>query len=84
MKKCFIVVRQTKPLHGQILDSSTLFDAFEAKIYGQYIWSSQKDKKYWGVPPIRCTVTTSDGTAKVCKSDVEFAQLASEYMDVSE
>jgi len=66
---------------GTIFTSKTLTDAFEGKVYGNYIWSTQKGKKYWEVPPLECKVTLPSGEEKACHSSDEFDELVKQYME---
>jgi len=84
MKKCFVNTRTSEMISGQLWTTNELYDAIEHKNYATYRWRSDKVKKYWEVPPVECSVETSKDGPKTCNSDVEFVQLAREYMDVSD
>ena len=59
MKKCFVIVKTGKMIHGQFWASDRLYDAIEHKNYGTYRWLSDKVKKFWEVPPVECFVEMS-------------------------
>ena len=82
MKKCFVAIHSSQWNSGMLWTTNQLYDAVERRIYGSYMWHNDAVKKYWEVEPVECYVKTS-GEKKFCKSDYEFEQLASEYMDVS-
>jgi hypothetical protein len=65
----------------RIITSKNLYDAFEGKEYASYIWSTQKDKKFWEVPPLRCKITLPSGQEKTCHSTEEFDELVKQYME---
>src|SRR5579859_3222535 len=73
LNKCFMQVRDTdtRSVPGTIVTSDTVLDAFEGKEYASYIWSTQKNKKYWQVPPLECKVTSLSGQETVCHSSEE-------------
>lgn len=58
-----------------------LFDAFEGKMYAKYAWKTEKDKKYWDVPPAWCEVTFPNGSKQTCHSDDEFMEMVKVYME---
>ena len=83
LNKCFMEITNTdtRSAKPQILTSKSLSDAFEGKVYGSYVWSTQKGKKYWEVPPLECTVTLLSGDEKVCHSSDEFNELVKQFME---
>lgn len=83
LNKCFVLVENTdaKTAPGTIWINKTLVDAFEGKVYGNYMWRSDKVKKYWQVPPVQCKVTTLSGEEKNCTSSDEFDALVKQYME---
>ena len=83
LNKCFMEIENTdaKSSPGTIFTSKILSDAFEGKVYGNYIWSTQKGKKYWEVPPLECKVTLLSGEQRVCHSSDEFDGLAKQFME---
>lgn len=83
LNKCFVLVENTdaKTTPGTIWADKTLPDAFEGKIYGEYMWRSDKSQKYWEVPPVKCEVTTLSGEEKNCTSSDEFDALVKQYME---
>jgi hypothetical protein len=83
LNKCFMQIQDTdaKTVRGTIVTSKTISDAFEGKVYANYIWSTQKNKKYWEVPPLQCKVTLLSGEEKVCHSSDEFDGLAKQFME---
>jgi hypothetical protein len=84
LRKCFIAIKtgQWQKASETMLTSQAVFDAVEGKSYGEYVWQSDKIKKYWEVPPIECDGTDVDGNHVPCHSDVEFSTLMSNYMDI--
>jgi seryl-tRNA synthetase len=83
LNKCFMQIQDTdaKSVRGTIVTSTTVADAFEGKVYATYIWSTQKNKKYWEVPPLECKVTLLSGEEKICHSSDEFDELVKQYME---
>ncbi len=86
LKKCFIVIKTSKwnNATATMLDSTGVFDAVEGKSYGEYVWQSDKGKKYWEVAPLTCSGTKLDGSYQVCHSEVEFTNLMADYMDIDD
>jgi hypothetical protein len=76
MNKCFILFMQ----HSGVWDIQTLSDAYERKIYGQYMWHVVSGKKYWENPPTSCSVTLPSAEEKTCNSKEEFYNLIAPYM----
>lgn len=83
VNKCFmeIAAADTKSVRGEMVESKTVSDAFEGKVVGSYIWGTQKNKKYWEVPPLQCKVTLTSGEEKICHSEKEFDEMVKQYME---
>ena len=81
LNKCFVKTEDTGTKYGSPTVSKSVSDAFEGKIYGNYLWINSKKQKYWEVKPLECTVTASSGEEKTCESDQEFDQLIKIYME---
>jgi hypothetical protein len=83
MNKCFMVIENTSQdtsNPGVITTNKILLDAFEGSTYGEYMWSSEKDKKYWEVKPFLCDVQLASGEKKACQSQDEFDEMLKNYM----
>ena len=83
LNKCFMQIQDTdsNSVRGTIITSKQLSDAFEGKVYGNYIWNTEKNKKFWEVPPLECTVTLPSGEQTICHSSEEFDSLVKQYME---
>jgi hypothetical protein len=77
LDKCFIHVYRATHIPGTVWEGRDVFDAFEGKEYGTYMWRTGKDKK----PTIDCEVTLPSGQRKDCHSEDEFRELAKVYME---
>ena len=83
LSKCFILIwseMANKPSDGSFWINEGLYDAFEQKEYGEYIWKSAKTKSYRDVPPLQCDVTLPSGEKRLCHSLDEFQELTKVYM----
>jgi hypothetical protein len=79
--KCFILIQNTDTSFAPtIWTHQMLFDAFEGKDYGEYHWHTEKEKKYWEVPPTSCKVESLSGEERKCTSDDEFKEFIKIYM----
>jgi len=81
--KCFIDIESMqvdKSTHNPT-NVKTVYDAFEGKVYAQYIWVGEQGKKYWEVAPMICKVTGTDGKEQLCHASDEFDHLIKVYMD---
>jgi hypothetical protein len=83
LNKCFMQIQDTDThtIPGTIITSKQLADAFEGKVFGNYIWRTQKGKKFWEVPPLECDVILPSGEKTVCHSSEEFDALVKQYME---
>ncbi len=83
LNKCFVRYDTTdaSSTPGIMFVNKVVSDAFEGKVYGEYMWRSDKVKKYWEVPPVQCTVTLPSGEEKTCHSPDEFDTLVKQYME---
>jgi hypothetical protein len=79
--KCFMTVESTGVSNETQFVSRILLDAFERRIYGQYTWTSRKDKKYWEVPPMLCVLTQSSMSEQTCKSEGEYKAFVAKYIE---
>jgi hypothetical protein len=65
MNKCFML----SEINSIGLSTSKfLSDAYEGKVYGDFMFIPDKVKGYWEIPPKRCTVTMPTGEEKKCTS----------------
>ena len=80
INRCLILRTKTFDFRGEIATSKHLYDANERSEYAWYLWTTQKDKKFWGVKPIDCEFITTYGQQRFCTSDVEFGAFVMEYM----
>lgn len=84
LNKCFIEIRNSTPSSdGRMVVSRNVSDALEGKVFGEYIWQSDKVKKYWEVAPLMCKVTLPSREDRLCKSEDEFKELLKPYLDIS-
>jgi len=44
---------------GSVSNSIVVYDAFQGRVYANYIWINAKGKKYWEVAPTECDVCTA-------------------------
>jgi hypothetical protein len=83
--KCFVETQSTdaKTTPGTIWTYKVLSDAYEGKIYGTYSWHTVENKKYWEVPPFDCSMYPdgNDSSLKICKSDAEFDNFGSTFLE---
>lgn len=73
--KCFVAIQQTKMDGDTVWTSETVRDAFEGIDYADYMWRSEKNKKYREIPPLACSIKTPAGDKTECRSDDEFDEL---------
>ena len=81
MDRCFIDVTNTAVAGPVVVTVRNLFDAFEGREYGTYLWRNPGNKKYWEVEPSKCQVIQPSGEVTQCRSDEEFTSLSKIYMD---
>lgn len=85
LRKCFITVKTSQTQKsGIVFTTKGVFDAVEGKTYGEYVWQSDAVKKYWEVAPIQCNGLTPDGDEVQCRSEGEFENLMSKFMDIND
>jgi hypothetical protein len=77
--RCFIHIQYTYGTEP-LWTSRVVYDAFERKGYGKYLWHTDKVRKFWEVPPVECEVPLPTGDNKTCHSDEEFTELIKVYM----
>jgi hypothetical protein len=81
MNKCFIEIRNNEPAgKGEFFTSGNVSDAFEGKVFGEYMWATKKGKKFWEVPPLMCHVILSSGEDRKCTSEDEYKTLLSSFL----
>jgi hypothetical protein len=77
IKKCFIQVAYS----DANAQSRNVSDAYEGKSYAEYMFISDKVKKYWEVKPFICRATLLTGESQQCQSTDEFDELIKVYME---
>ena len=73
--KCFVAIQETRMDGDTVWTSETVLDAFEGIDYANYMWRSEKNKKYREIPPLVCSIKTPAGDKTECRSDDEFDEL---------
>jgi hypothetical protein len=61
--------------------SKNLIDAYEQREYAEYLWITDKVKKYWEVPPVMCRLIPAFGNEHLCKSEDEYDAFVASYME---
>jgi hypothetical protein len=83
VNKCFIKVTSINS-HEQphvLTVTKTVMDAFEGKVYGEYMWINNRGKQDSLVEPAECRVTSLSGEETVCNSIEEFESWAKQFME---
>jgi hypothetical protein len=83
---CYIMVHEISIVDSdddkRILTSIVVYDAFEGRAYASFMWATQKDKKFWEVPPIECNVKPRGQDEILCKSRDEFEKLVDKHFGI--
>jgi hypothetical protein len=81
--KCFMEIKSTilDQQGGDASFNRFLADAYERRVYADYMWNSRKDKKYWEVPPIICKLIASSASEQICKSEDEYKAFVATYIE---
>lgn len=78
LNKCFISIYS---LANGATTNESLMDAYEQRVYGQYMWQPKADKKYWEVPPLLCMISSTSKEQTECKSEDEYKTFVARYME---
>ena len=83
IKKCLVLIEanHSATKNEQISTSVLLTDAFERRVYANYLWISRPNKMYWEVPPMTCELLPSLRDQKQCKTREEFDAFVADYME---
>ena len=83
LNKCFMLTESSTSLDMNVRSSTfiNLSDAYEQRVYAAYMWTSDKVKKYWEVPPTVCTLIPSSAEEATCKSKEEFDAFVARFME---
>jgi hypothetical protein len=65
-----------------IWTSIVVYDAFEGRGYANYLWHTDKVKKYWEQPPMACSVKPRGQPEILCKSSDEFNELIDKHFGI--
>ncbi len=77
LNRGFVVISSMDHLGDGIFNvSEDLYDVFERKLYAEYAWQSQKDKKFWEVKPYLCRMLDESGETKE-----DFDNFVKQYME---
>ncbi len=79
---CYVRVMTVTTAHGNPSDSVVVYDAFERRVFADYVWSNPTGKKYWEVKPLKCEVYPPGHDAITCGSDAEFDSLVAKWFGV--
>jgi hypothetical protein len=79
---CYIMVHDARVSYGNPTVSVVVYDAFEGRVYANYMWINSQKKKYWEVAPMECDVKPRGQPEIVCKSSDEFEELIDKYFGI--
>jgi hypothetical protein len=87
---CYIMVHESNILddakgnaNSKIISiSKIVYDAFEGRVYANYLWMSEKGKKFWEVAPMECNVKPRGQDEITCKSSEEFDRLVDKHFGI--
>jgi hypothetical protein len=79
---CYIMVHGAPTGRGALSSSDVVYDAFEGRVYANYIWINTENKKYWEVPPTECSVKPRGGDEIICRSSDEFETLIDKHFGI--
>ena len=79
---CYVWVRWAKidKQGGSFAD--TIEDAFEGRVYANYMWMNLEGKKFWEVTPTTCSVKPRKQDEITCKTEEEFDSLVDKYFGI--
>lgn len=77
LNKCFIDIKSAKvDNEGRLSFHRAIYDVYNRKMYGEYLWKPEKDKNYWEVKPTACLMLD-----KSCNAIEEYEGFVKEYME---
>jgi hypothetical protein len=84
LKICYVRVNHVTTVNKAPLTSSTIFDAFEGRVYADYRWYNPQGKQFYEVAPSSCEIDLPGKPQITCKSAEEFKNLAEQYFSIAE
>ena len=79
---CYVRIMQTL-MNGKVPSTSdVVYDAFERRVYANYLWINSEGKKYWEVSPMECAVHPIGKDEITCKSAPEFDELVEDLLGI--
>ena len=79
---CYIMVHDAGVSYGNPTVSDVVYDAYEGRVYANYMWINSQKKKYWEVGPMECDVKPRGQPEITCKSSNEFEELIDKYFGI--
>jgi hypothetical protein len=80
---CYVRVHRANEDYGVPVVSDVVYDAFEGRVYANYVWTNSQQKKYWEVAPAECSVKPREQPEIVCRSSEEFDELVDKNFGIS-
>lgn len=81
---CYVRVSTTTATKQSVTNSVSVFDAFERRVFANYIWVNNSGKKYWEVKPLECDVHPQQQAIIYCQSSDEFDELVEKWFGVAQ
>lgn len=79
---CYIMVHDAGVSYGNRTVSDVVYDAFEGRVYANYIFINSQKKYDWEVAPAECDVKPRGQAEITCKSSDEFEELIDKYFGI--
>jgi hypothetical protein len=79
---CYVWIRWAKVDKQGGSFADTIEDAFEGRVYANYVWMNLEGKKFWEVKPTTCSVKPRKQEEITCKTEEEFDSLVDKYFGI--
>jgi hypothetical protein len=80
---CYVRITSTTATKTGVMNSDVVYDAFERRMFANYLWTNYSGKKYWEVKPSQCEVHPQQQSTVNCQSSEEFDNLVEKWFGVA-
>jgi hypothetical protein len=81
---CYVRVSAVTASKRGVTNSVVVYDAFERRIFANFLWVNYSQKKYWEVKPSECEVHPPQLSTIHCQSSDEFNDLVEKWFGVAQ
>jgi len=81
---CYLRINSITASKRGVTNSAIVWDAFERRVFANFLWANYSGKRYWEIRPTQCELYPQQQPTVYCQSSDEFNDLVEKWFGLSE